>query len=107
MYPSIRICSTRAHQPLIKFLGKRTWPTSTEGPHPHPAAPAELKQRFSDFVGKSDLSSPVMASSKELSNGSRLYNNFWEAPTRFWQPRVREIEEAELEAIMSGGASSA
>lgn len=28
------------------------------------------------------------------------YSHFWEAPSRYWKPRVRELEEWEMEAIM-------
>jgi hypothetical protein len=28
-----------------------------------------------------------------------VYGEFWDMPSRFWRPRVRELEEAEMEAI--------
>ncbi|TFK43132.1 hypothetical protein BDQ12DRAFT_674456 [Crucibulum laeve] len=108
MYPTLRLCSSRVHQPLIKFLGKRSWPSTAEAPQAHPAAPAELKNHFADFVKKlegSAESSSSKSSSKSPSEAA-VFQDFWEAPSRFWKPRVRELEDAEVDAIMSGGASS-
>lgn len=35
-----------------------------------------------------------------LESGTAIYAEFWQAPPRFWKPRVRELEEDEMEAIM-------
>jgi small subunit ribosomal protein YMR-31 len=35
-----------------------------------------------------------------------VFNEFWEAPSRFWKPKGRQLEEDEMNAIMSGGASA-
>ncbi|KAF8803870.1 hypothetical protein BYT27DRAFT_7109315 [Phlegmacium glaucopus] len=109
MHPSVRYFSARAHQPLIRFLGKRTYPSSPEVPHAHPAAPLELKQKFSEFVNKIISSNP-QGSQTKTSTSSQInishYHDFWEAPSRFWKPRVRQLEDKEMDAIMSGGASS-
>ncbi|KAF8239452.1 hypothetical protein L208DRAFT_52495 [Tricholoma matsutake] len=77
-----------AHHPLIKFLGKRTYPS----------APVELKQRFADFVKKFESSEAI----SEKSTDKAVFSEFWEAPERFWR---RDIEDAEITAILSGGAS--
>ncbi|KAJ3513333.1 hypothetical protein NLJ89_g3012 [Agrocybe chaxingu] len=124
MHPSLRVCSVRAHTPLIKFLGRRTHPSSRnllrfpeltlipafvapDAPHPHPAAPADLKARFSEFLAKMNASGASEPASKSSSgNNTTVYNEFWEAPSRLWKPKVRYIEEAEVNAIMSGGASA-
>ncbi|KAG6840612.1 hypothetical protein C0991_005560 [Blastosporella zonata] len=99
MHPSLRVLSSRAHKPLIRFLGKRTYPSTPSPPQAHPAAPAELKSRFAEFVRKFEVSgektSTTLASKGVLSE-------FWEAPERLWK---QEIEEAEIDAILSGGAS--
>jgi len=72
-------------------------PTAPDTPHPHPAAPLELKQRFSEFLAKMNSSASTQsASSKSVG----VYNEFWEAPSRFWKPRIRHLEEAEMNAIM-------
>lgn len=31
------------------------------------------------------------------------FNEFWEAPDRFWRYRVRELEESEIDAISVSG----
>ncbi|KAJ7050479.1 hypothetical protein C8F01DRAFT_1377562 [Mycena amicta] len=77
------------HQPLIKFLGKRSWPSTPTAPSGHPAAPPEFQKSFSASPAKT---------------GGAL-SEFWEAPVRFWRPRNRDLEEAEIDAILSGGAS--
>ncbi|KAI0337561.1 hypothetical protein BDW22DRAFT_1433221 [Trametopsis cervina] len=108
MHPSLRLAnaaSHRVHKPLINFLGKRQWPSTPEPQHPHPQAPAELQKSFSDFLNKFKLSTSQQQSnsSPSSSKGStQVYSDFWQAPTRFWK---RELSEAEIEAITSGGAS--
>ncbi|KAG6918511.1 hypothetical protein DXG01_013873 [Tephrocybe rancida] len=117
MHPSLRVLSSRVHQPLIKFLGKRLYPNSKlaclvivvkcldiassapSTPHAHPAAPAELKSRFAEFVKKFEASGPT--ASTTLASKSVL-GEFWDAPERLWK---QDIEEAEIDAILSGGAS--
>ncbi|EDR04864.1 uncharacterized protein LACBIDRAFT_294900 [Laccaria bicolor S238N-H82] len=101
MHPTVR---AQIHQPLIKFLGKRHWPSSPDVPHTHPAAPAELKERFTSFFLR-PAESQAEGSSLTQDNKS-VFEDFWQAPTRYWKPRVREIEEKEMDAVMSGGASS-
>jgi len=104
MHPSLRCCSARAHTPLIKFLGKRSYPSTPDVPHPHPAAPIEFKQRFSEFLAK--MNSSTTSESAVKPSSDTVFNDFWEAPPRFWKPKVRLLEEDEMNAIMSGGASS-
>ncbi|KAG5635318.1 hypothetical protein H0H81_011731 [Sphagnurus paluster] len=99
MHPSLRVFSSRAHQPLIRFLGKRTYPSTPSAPHAHPAAPAELKNHFADFVKKFEASGKS-SSLSTLSTGA--LSEFWEAPERLWK---QDIAEAEIEAILTGGAS--
>lgn len=73
-----------------------------EAPHVHPAAPTELKEHFAEFLAKMNLSPAKPPSGKGSSN---IYREFWEAPTRFWQPRVRQLTDAEMESIMVRGIS--
>ncbi|KAI5884932.1 uncharacterized protein SCHCODRAFT_02594922 [Schizophyllum commune H4-8] len=87
----------RVHQPLIKFVGKRQWPSTTEPPHPHPFAPKEYAKAFSQEASG--------ASSTPKSSKGGAVAEFWEAPERFWRPRIRELQDWEIEAITSGGAS--
>ncbi|KAG6819509.1 hypothetical protein H0H93_011167 [Arthromyces matolae] len=77
-----------------------TYPNlATSAPHPHPAAPAEIKARFSEFVKKIEASTKI-SSAVPASTGA--LRDFWEAPERLWK---QDIEEAEIDAILSGGAS--
>jgi len=98
MHPSVRCFSARAHQPLIKFLGKRAYPSVPDVPHAHPAAPFGLKQKSVNKISSKPQGSTQLNTS--------YYHDFWDAPSRFWKPRVRQLEDAEMDAIMSGGASS-
>jgi len=50
MNPSVRLAA--AHRPLIRFLGKRSWPSTSNVQHAHPAAPEELKKSFGEFLKK-------------------------------------------------------
>ncbi|KAF9446727.1 hypothetical protein P691DRAFT_672925 [Macrolepiota fuliginosa MF-IS2] len=103
MFPSLRAFAARSHQPLIRFIGRRQWPSGTEAPHPHPAAPVELREHFTDFVkNRQSLNTTV----SEAKADGTSYAHFWEAPSKYWKPRGRELDESEMEAIMSGGASS-
>ncbi|KAF7294451.1 hypothetical protein MKEN_01437600 [Mycena kentingensis (nom. inval.)] len=92
MFPTRRVL---AHHPLIKFLGKRTWPSGPTPAKGHPAAPPEFQKAFSAVTS----GSPASASK---SGGGGALSEFWEAPRRFWH---RELEESEIDAITSGGAS--
>jgi hypothetical protein len=68
-----------------------------ETPLPHPAAPTELKQKFAELL------KAINQQSTELSSGSNVYREFWEAPSRFWQPKVRQLTEDEMDSIMVRG----
>ncbi|KAI0052658.1 hypothetical protein FA95DRAFT_1553314 [Auriscalpium vulgare] len=104
MHPSLRV----AHKPLISFIGKRQW--ASEPQHAHPAAPAQLKEAFSDFLKKFEGSAKTTASasggsSSKSNSGKKVFGEFWEAPERLWNSRSSYVENAEIEAVISGGAS--
>ncbi|KAL9712409.1 hypothetical protein Ac2012v2_003647 [Leucoagaricus gongylophorus] len=102
MFPSLRLSTARSHQPLIRFIGKRQWPSATEVPHPHPAASPEFREHFADFLKKQlDQASDPICRQRGMT-----FRYSWEAPLCFWNPRVRELQDLEMEAIMTGGASS-
>ena len=63
---------------------------------PHPAAPSELQKSFGDFLKKFQASSP---SPSKSGSGGNVVSEFWEAPSRFWKTSIRELEDAEIEAI--------
>ncbi|KAF5389824.1 hypothetical protein D9757_003588 [Collybiopsis confluens] len=98
MHPSVRIFAERVHTPLIRFLGKRSWPTNPGAPHAHPFAPSEYQTK--NYA--QSQSNPV---SKTKSSNVNVFQEFWDAPERFWKPRVHELDESEIDAILSGGAS--
>jgi small subunit ribosomal protein YMR-31 len=119
MHPSVRLL----RQPTIKFLGKRSWPSSMPfpflpffcfvananscpapaPPHPHPAAPAEVQKSFSEFAKKLDTSPSSSPSESHVSRkitGREFFGEFWEAPSWVRQPRYRELEDAEIDAVL-------
>ncbi|KAF9020604.1 hypothetical protein BDZ89DRAFT_264683 [Hymenopellis radicata] len=89
MHPSARL----GYTPLIKFIGKRTWPSGPSTPYAHPAG-VPLPAGFSK-------SAPTPGLSKS-SLGPAIFSEFWEAPKRFW---MRELSADEMIAIETGGAS--
>ncbi|KAJ7115767.1 hypothetical protein C8R44DRAFT_628625 [Mycena epipterygia] len=92
MHATLRVLAARVHQPLIKFPGKRSWPSTPATPHAHPAAPPEFQKRYSDVAA---------GPSTETRKGSPgVISEFWEAPERFWRPRIRELEESEIDAVL-------
>ncbi|KAF9817641.1 hypothetical protein IEO21_03297 [Rhodonia placenta] len=112
MHPSLRLCTAgRARQPLIHFIGRRQWPSTPEAPHAHPAAPLEQKQSFSDFLKKfnasvSSSSTPSAASPSTSSRkeGAQVFQEFWQAPERFWKHDLKDWE-IELVEVRSSSLS--
>jgi len=101
MHPSIRLVA--AHRPLIRFLGKRSWPSTPDVQHAHPVAPEELKKSFGGFLKK--FQSSVKAGGNGSSSGAYVYQEYWEAPSKYWNSRVKTISEEEIDAVLSGGAT--
>ncbi|KAI0301948.1 hypothetical protein B0F90DRAFT_1716539 [Multifurca ochricompacta] len=102
MHPSVR----GAHKPLISFIGKRRRPSGPRPQRPHPAAPEHLKATFSDFLEKyNNFSFPLVGSNNMRKSGAFIFNDFWEAPDYLWRPRIRLLEDSEIDAVFSGGAS--
>ncbi|OBZ66638.1 hypothetical protein A0H81_13399 [Grifola frondosa] len=93
MHPSLRLCNaaSKARTPLIRFVGKRQWPSTPEAPQAHPFAPASASSALNPTPAKASAQADVP-----------VYDEFWEAPERLWK---HDLEEAEIEAILSGGAS--
>ncbi|EKD03151.1 hypothetical protein A1Q2_02600 [Trichosporon asahii var. asahii CBS 8904] len=103
--------AVRARNPLIKFLGKRSWPTSAAKPAVHPLAPKEIQASFDDFLKKFSSAAGASVSSGPVAGAIPLYKESskpadfedWEAPSYLWQQR--EFSDAEIDAVMSGGAT--
>jgi len=102
---SSRVLSARAHTPLIHFLGKRTWPPIPEAQHVHPAAPPELRKSFDEFLKRFQGPSREQSTPSKDHDLPLVYQEFWEAPKKYWKPRGRELSEEEIEVVLSGGAS--
>ncbi|KAH9041846.1 hypothetical protein EDB84DRAFT_1267091 [Lactarius hengduanensis] len=97
MHPSFRV----AHKPLISFIGKRQWPPGPQPQRPHPAAPTQLKAAFSEFLEKyKSFSFPSTSSSNGKSSGKPIFTEFWEAPEHLWRPKVRQLEDSEIDAVL-------
>lgn len=126
----LRLNISRVHNPRIHFVGKRSWPTGVyfycshissapvnvnliliicsdpEPTHAHPAAPADLKKSFDNFLKKfkssssSSSSTPAKSDSNGGSSGATVYDEYWKAPSRLWNPRGHELGEAEIEAVI-------
>jgi len=101
MHPTVRLAA--AHRPLIRFLGKRSWPSTPDVQHAHPAAPEELKKSFGEFLRK--FQSPVKTNGDGSSSGTYVYQEYWEAPSKYWNSRVKTISKEEIDAVLSGGAT--
>jgi len=101
MHTTMRLTAT--HRPLIRFLGKRSWPSAPNAQHAHPAAPEELKKSFGEFLKK--FQAPVKAGHNGPSSGAHVYKDYWEAPSKYWNSRVKTISEEEIDAVLSGGAT--
>lgn len=122
--PRLLASAAEFRKPSIHFLGRRKWPSGMhfcraammwtltpnnvlvpEPPHPHPAAPKEYQTSsfFTDFQKKS-TSSPQPSQSpsqtqKASPSNTGAYTEFWQAPSRIWQPRVHKLSEEEIDAI--------
>ncbi|KAI9466563.1 hypothetical protein BJY52DRAFT_1111364 [Lactarius psammicola] len=97
MRPSFRV----AHKPLISFIGKRQWPPGPQPQRPHPAAPTQFKEAFSHFLEKhKTFSFPSTSLSNGQSSGRPIFNEFWEAPEHLWRPKLRHLEDSEIDAVL-------
>jgi len=67
-----------------------------------------MQKAFPDFLKRFQASSTSSSGSSKATKkagSGEVFGEFWEAPSRFWQPKVRDLEEWEIDAISSGGAS--
>ena len=68
--------------------------------HAHPAAPEEFKKSFEEFLKK--FQSPVKANGDRSSSGAYVYQEYWEAPSKYWNSRMKTISEEEIDAVLVG-----
>jgi small subunit ribosomal protein YMR-31 len=61
-------------------------------------------KKFDDSSKKDWSSFAQSVVKKESTSRSKprpgTYENFWEAPSRVWRPRVRQISEEEMDAVI-------
>ncbi len=75
--------------------------TGPQPQRPHPAAPIQLKEAFSEFLEKyKNFSFPSTISSNGQNPGRPIFNEFWEAPEYLWRPKVRKLGDSEIDAIL-------
>jgi small subunit ribosomal protein YMR-31 len=67
---------------------------------PHPAAPAQVKEAFSDFLKKYKSFSFPSESSEGHSQQKLRFNEFWEAPEYLWRPKISQLEDSEIDAVL-------
>jgi len=101
--------------PRIHFLGPRHFEAEgSHTPHAHPSAPPEYQgEGFQAFVQKLSASwgfnaaaSPSSPSAKASSGKTtQVFAHFWEVP-QFKTLRMPDLEEADIEVVLSGGASA-
>lgn len=85
--------------------------TMLPGPQPqrpHPAAPAQLREAFSDFLEKyKSFSSPSGSLDGHRQQHPRKlrFNEFWQAPEYLWRPKTLQLEDSEIDAVLVSLAS--
>jgi small subunit ribosomal protein YMR-31 len=67
---------------------------------PHPAAPAQLKEAFSNFLEKYNSISQSSGKNAQQNPSRLIFNDFWEAPGHLWRPKIRQLEDAEIDAVL-------
>jgi small subunit ribosomal protein YMR-31 len=106
-FPSLG--NVNGHKVGVVFLSDSVSVLSIVGlqpQHPHPAAPVQLKEAFSDFLQKYKRHlSPSLSKSIRQDPRGLMFNDFWEAPRHLWQPKIRHLEDAEIDAILVSSMS--
>lgn len=77
-------------------------------PHAHPAGPPDYKAHFDEFLkrfqsykaGPPHRQTSGSKPQKKASEDSDAYQEFWHAPTRLWNSRIRTISEEEIECVL-------
>lgn len=81
-----------------------------EPPHAHPAGPPDYKAHFDEFLrrfqsyksGTVEIARKSSGAGKQQSSNEETgaYQEFWQAPARLWQPRVRRLSEEEIDCVL-------
>ncbi|KAE8257752.1 hypothetical protein A4X13_0g2144 [Tilletia indica] len=117
--PTLRLLAQQAYKPSIRFPDRSQSSKQHTEPHPHPAAPPEIAKDFSHFqevfasgphFHPEKLQSASSGGEGEepaaaAAEAAPVAEDLHELPARFWKTRSLVIEEDEMEAIMTGGAS--
>ncbi|CAO1615655.1 unnamed protein product [Jaminaea pallidilutea] len=125
MLRSLVRSAQHVRRPMIKFPD-RTQAQDPQKPHPHPAAPQAVIDDFKHFqdVFKSGphfnpdkLESQAQSHARQETgmgkqasggtggSGGEVYEDIHDLPPRFWKKPSAEMGQAEMDAIMSGGAT--
>lgn len=92
--------------PLIRFLGKRTVPSSLDHSlKAHPEATGDLPSSFAQYRQKAQTHGPLARSSSTATNtadDAGVFLSVSDLPKRF---HYSALSDAELDNINSGGAS--
>ncbi|KAE8271536.1 hypothetical protein A4X09_0g794 [Tilletia walkeri] len=112
--PTLRLLAQQAYKPSIRFPDRSQSSKQHTEPHPHPAAPPEIAKDFSHFqevfasgphFHPEKLQSASEGKEEPAAAPAPVAEDLHELPARFWKTRSLVIEEDEMEAIMTGGAS--
>ncbi|CAD6888806.1 unnamed protein product [Tilletia controversa] len=116
--PTLRLLAQQVYKPSMRFPD-RSQPkdaSASHEPHAHPAAPPEIAKDFNHF--KEVYSSgphfhpeklqqaASTAEEEEMAAPPPVAEDLHELPPRFWRTSSLVMEEDEMEAIMTGGAST-
>jgi hypothetical protein len=75
--------------------------TGPQPQRPHPAAPTQFKEAFSDFLAKhKNFSFSPTSSTNVSSSGKPIFTEFWEAPEYLWRTKIRQLEDSEIDAVL-------
>ncbi|CBQ71441.1 conserved hypothetical protein [Sporisorium reilianum SRZ2] len=112
------------HKPGFRFPDRKA-PKEAHTPHPHPAAPSSIVSSFDHFqkvfasgphFHPEKLQQPSSQSSQSGASASGLLGNVdmngrevaedvHLLPERFWRTPALAFSDAEMEAVMTGGAN--
>ncbi|KAH9814142.1 hypothetical protein DFH28DRAFT_317526 [Melampsora americana] len=94
--------ANHVHKPLIRFIGKRLHDHKPTPTGPHPMAPTEIRENFSNFLHhqrqasrtstQSNSKSSSSSSSSNSTSRVMIYDDISELPYSYIRPSQEEIE---------------